>query len=174
MEKIFYAENSRFPSSTAAVRHILDEYFRLPQASVHKTETGKPYLQNTDNGLFFSLSHTKTHTFIAFCEENVGIDAERLDRECNYPPLLKKFSVEERREIHSREEFLQRWTVKESAVKWLGGTLARDLQKIAYAQNRLTYGDLDIPVFITMKRLEEHLITICSEKDFSNAELILL
>ncbi len=173
MEKIFYADISTFPSSQAAIEHILAAHFGIFDGKIVKTENGKPYLQNYTR-LFFSVSHTKSKLFIAFSDENVGVDAEELERKCNLPTLLKKFSEVERNEIRTTDDFLTHWTVKESAVKWLGGTLAHDLKKLTFFRNALCYEHLQIPVKITIKRLDGHILSVCSERDFSDAELISL
>ena len=174
MEKLFYAETSAFPSSQDAVYKILREYFRLENAVIEKTETGKPLLRLENGRLFFSVTHTAKRLFIAFCDENVGIDAEELTRDVHYLPIVKKFPPQESAEIDSREEFLRHWTVKESAVKWLGGTLAKDLNKLCFAQNQLSYNGLDIPVYVTTRIFDGHVLSVCSECNFENAEFISL
>ncbi len=171
MEKIFYMDASRFPSSTAAVEYILSTRFQ-ERATIARTENGKPYLQNTTRRLFFSVSHTKKTTFIAFSDENVGVDAELIDRDVRYPAIVKRFPVEEREEITSVESFLTHWTVKESAVKWLGGTLAHDLGKLSFTKGVLLYQNVEIPVYRTTLRINGHILTVCSERDFTHAELI--
>ncbi len=172
MEKIFYATPSAFSSSTSAIVHILKEYFGIANPTIDKTENGKPYLKTPTKRLFFSLSHTKTHLFIAFSDENVGIDAEKTDREVAYAPLLKKFPFDERETIGSTEDFLRHWTVKEAAVKWLGGTLAHDLKKLRFLNGRLFYEQLELPVCATTLRIADCFVSVCSERDFSNPELI--
>ena len=174
MEKIFFAKNPAFPSSISAVKEILSTYFGIDNAEICRTENGKPYLKNAKNPLHFSISHTKTGLFIAFSKENVGIDAERMERTVRYQSILNKFPFEEREEIACEEDFLRHWTVKESAIKWLGGTLAHDLKKLRYTNGLLHYNQLELPVHITTLRLEGHILSICSDRDFSSAEFITL
>ncbi len=151
---------------------MLDTRYGIREAVIERTENGKPYLR--DIPLFFSVSHTRSKLFIALSDANIGIDAEETMREVNYPLLLKKFPVEEGEEIGSAEDFLRHWTVKESAIKWLGGTLAHDLQKLSFVKDRLTYGGLDIPVYITTKRIDGHIVSLCSERECADVELISL
>lgn len=174
MEKIFFAEGSAFPTSISAVERILSAHFGIAKAQISRTENGKPYLSKPEKQLFFSISHTKTGLFIAFSDENVGIDAEILDRKVRYQSILHKFPFEEREEITSLEEFLRHWTVKESAVKWLGGTLAHDLNKLSYVHGVLHYERLELPIHVTTLYLQGHVLSICGEGDFSNAEFIIL
>ncbi len=173
MEKIFYTNPFTFSSSEEAVKYILHRYFHLSNAEITHTENGKPYLQSVD-GLFFSITHTKSKLFIAFSDRNVGMDAEEETRP--FPPsaLLSKFPIEERMEIQTTEDFLLHWTVKESAVKWLGGTLAHDFKKLTYVKEVLFYNGLEIPILITHQKIAGHILSICSERDFCNAEVILL
>ncbi len=174
MEKIFYMDKSAYPSTTEAAQDILKSYFQIPDAKILRSESGKPYLDNSTARIFFSPSHTKTGLFIAFSSENVGLDAEQIDREVHYSLLLKRFPFEERAEIISAQDFLRHWTAKESAVKWLGGTLSHDLKKIGFIKDVLSYDGLEIPVHLTFKELEGHLLAICSERDFTNATVIKL
>ncbi len=144
--------------------------FQLFAPQIEKTKNGKPYIKNSKEPLFFSVSHTKTLLFIAFCDVDVGIDAEEISREINLPLLLKKLPSNERTEITDPKEFLRRWTIKESAIKWLGGTLAHDLQKLSFVKNQLLYEEEKLPALITEKFIEGHLVSVCSARDFTSVE----
>ena len=173
MEKIFYANKSDFETSEIAVKHILQKYFGIASPVILRSEHGKPYLENEKElKVYFSISHTKEMLFISVSNQNVGIDAENVQREVDYSPIAKKFPKEEQEEICSRGDFLLHWVVKESAVKWLGGTISLDLKKIAYSQEKITYDNRVIPVLSTIKKFKNHLVCVCCEKDFSNAEWI--
>lgn len=171
MEKIFYTQKNKFPSTEDALRYILPRYFDRENAEIYRNENGKPYLTDSQ-GLFFSVSHTKEMLFLAFSDENVGIDAELLEREIRLELLLKRFPQEERLEIFDKRDFLRHWVVKESAVKWLGGTLARDLDKLLFYKNELFYNDVQIPVFLTLKEISGHILCVCGERNFEKAEII--
>ncbi len=174
MEKIFYVQRAAFADTDDAVTHILATHFQLPKAKIIRTESGKPFLAGIEESLFFSVTHTGNGLFLAFSKENIGIDAERLDREISLPLLLKKFPVEEREEIRSTADFLLHWTVKESAVKWLGGTLARDLKKLTFVKNRLCYEGLEIPVYVRTLIFEDYILSVCCERDFSTTQVQIL
>ncbi len=173
MEKIFYAHISTFPSSEEAVIHILRHHFGVHTPKISRTENGKPYL-DASHRLFFSISHTKSQLFIAFSDENVGIDAEEDTRPFPSKPLLSKFSIEERSEIQTAHDFLRHWTVKESAVKWLDGTLAHDLKKLSYYKEKLYYSGVKLPIHITTKQIEGHVLSVCCKRDFTNTDVISL
>ncbi len=157
-------------SSAEKVNEILATHFAITNATIARTETGKPYLNGID-GLFFSVSHTDEKWFVAFSNQNVGLDAEALSRKPNFPLLLKRFSSAEREEIQSEQDLLLHWTVKESAVKWLGETLAHTLNKLDYYKGGLFYRGLELPVSITNIELEGHILSVCCEKDFSSATI---
>ena len=173
MEKIFYTDKSAYPDSQTAIQRVLSEYFNLKNVNILRNEHGKPYLENgREIPLFFSVSHTENRLFIAFSDENVGIDAENLSRQTDYLSIIKRFAPEERKEILSPADFLRHWVAKESAIKWLGGSIAHDLHKLRFVDNFLFYGEIEIPAHLVFHPFESYLLAICSERDFTNAEWI--
>ncbi len=173
MEKIFYTDKSAYPDSQTAIERILSEYFNLKNVHILRNEHGKPYLENgREISIFFSVSHTENRLFIAFSDENVGMDAENVSRQTDYVPIVKRFAPEERKEILSPADFLRHWVAKESVIKWLGGSIAHDLHKLRFVENRLFYGEIEIPAHLVFHSFESYLLAICSERDFSNAEWI--
>ena len=170
MEKIYYADKSAYPTSDVAVLEILKKDFGLENEKIFRGDNGKPYLADTP--LFFSVSHTQDKLFIAFSNENVGIDAETEDRKTEYRSIIKRFTATERKNILSTEDFLKTWTAKESAVKWLGGTLAHDLYKLEFLGDKMKYGEIELPAKFTLLQIDGCLVTVCGERDFSQAEII--
>ena len=166
MEKIFYATKTTYPVSETAVRKILAEYFGIPEAKLERNDNGKPYLVSGE--LFFSVSHTKELLFIAVSDNNVGIDVENLARKTEFFSIVKKFSPAEQAEIRTKEDFLLHWTAKESAVKWLGGSLARDLQSFRFEKGKLYYGQIELPVYLRFIPFEGYAIAVCGERDFAD------
>ena len=176
MKKIFYlkrAEVSSTGSSTREiVKKILSSKFDIPAPEIITSENGKPYLANIgETPLYFSISHTDELLFIAFSDKNVGIDAEKTSRKVDYAPIVKKFSEKEREKISSALDFLCAWTAKESAVKWLGGTLGRDLRHVRLIDNQLYYKSLPLPLSVSFLTFQEHVLAVCSEEDFSNVNV---
>lgn len=168
MGKIFYTDKSDY-SSEEVIKKILTEFYGINNAVILRTENGKPYAQNAP---FFSVSHTAERLFIAVSSKNVGLDAEHLSRKVSYAAIVKKFPNAEREEILSNETFLRHWVVKESAVKYLGGTLARDLSKLAFIQECLTYEGVKFPAKPHVFSFEGYVLSVCSEEDFGESELI--
>ncbi len=171
MEKIFYTDRRLVSSSAEKVQEILAAHFGVEKGLIARTESGKPYLEG-NSSLFFSVSHTEEKWLVAFSNQNVGLDAELLNREFNLPLLLKRFSPAEQAEMQNPRDFLLHWTVKESAVKWLGDTLSHSLRKLTYTKGELRYEGLQLPVKITNIEWEGHILSVCGEGDFSSAEIL--
>ncbi len=170
MEKIFYADTSAF-TSEEALKKIFSEYYGNNGATILRTKNGKPYVENA---LFFSVSHTKDRLYIAFSEKEIGLDAEHFSRATRYESVVKKFHPIEQAEIRNTENFLRHWVVKESAVKYLGGTLAHDLSKLCYANGTLTYDGAAFPTSVHLLQHEDFILSVCGDGDFENAVFIRL
>ena len=109
-----------------AGRELLAELYRretgeaLPQIRI--TEAGKPYFPNSP--WHFSISHTRNRVFCALSRENIGIDAEDLDRNVNLRLAEKVLSPAERAQFDAAEDktraFLTFWVLKEAAAKLAG------------------------------------------------------
>ncbi len=170
MGKIFYAENFNI-SSEILVHAVLARFYDVQNATIARTKKGTPYLKNISD-LFFSVSHTKDKIFIAFSNAPIGLDAELLTRKINYASILKKFPEEETGEILSTADFLKHWTIRESAIKYLGGTIASDFKNLSYVNDCLFYREEPLRAYKQFFTFEGHLLAICSETAFENAEFI--
>ncbi len=158
MEKIFYAEKSAYPHSEVAVKKILANYYGLQDPVILRSEHGKPYLEN---GPYFSVTHTKERLYIAFSSKPLGLDAESLSRNPYYQTVILNFPPEEQAEITSPEEFLKHWVVKESAVKYLGSSLAHDLKHFAYIGGKLLYKGEPFSASIQLLVHEGYILSVC-------------
>ena len=170
MEKIFCMKRAHYKNSDEALKRILSDFFAIKNAQILRTENGKPYL--ADSSLFFSVSHTHDMLFIAFSSANVGLDAENLSRNVDFAPIVKKFTETEQKSIRSKKDFLKNFTAKESAVKFLGGKLACDFKKLEFLQGKIFYQNSTIPAFVQFLETNGYLLTVVSEKDFSNAIIL--
>ena len=109
-----------------AGRQLLAELYRqetgadLPEIRV--TDRGKPYFP--DSPWHFSISHTRFHAFCVLSENNVGIDAEELDRKINLKLAEKILSPGEKLRFDAAEKkekaLLTFWVLKEAAAKLSG------------------------------------------------------
>lgn len=168
MEKIFFADKSAF-TTEAALKKIFSAYFWKDHVEILRTKNGKPYVQNAP---FFSVTHTQNRLYIAFSNAEVGLDAENLTRTPRYESIVKKFHPMEQAEIANTNDFLRHWVAKESAVKYLGGTIAHDLHKLCFAKGVLTYESKVFPAKITFLQHEDFLLAVCGNRDFENAPFI--
>ena len=107
-------------------RALLAEMYRretgedLPEIRI--TEWGKPYFP--DSPWHFSISHTKKRVFCALSRNNIGIDAEELDRDIRLALADKVLSPGEKLQFETAEDkrraLLTFWVLKEAAVKLTG------------------------------------------------------
>lgn len=174
MEKLFYDDRKNFPDGESFIRRIATEFYGLPSPTLRRTENGKPYFpEETAPSLFFSVSHTEKYIFAAFSDENVGVDAEDLSRNVDYPPVLGRFPPSEREAVHSAQDFLRLWTAKESVIKWLDGKLFRDLKKIevpdaptvAFISDGVLYEKKPLGVSLCRLTLNGHVVTLCKASE---------
>lgn len=113
-------------SGHAAGRQLLAALYRretgeeLPPILV--TDRGKPYF--ADSPWHFSISHTPRRVFCALARQNIGIDAEELDRNINLRLAEKILSPGERKRFEAaqdpRKALLALWVLKEAAAKLSG------------------------------------------------------
>lgn len=165
MACVYFAERERFADGADFIGFVFHSRYGFGEIELRKTPNGKPCLSGAPHEI--SLSHTKTHLFLAVSDRPVGIDAEPLDREIDYAPVLKKFSPQERELVKNRRDFLALWTAKESVVKLFGGTLAHDLKKIVCdtSENKALYGN--IPVYLKRAVLAGHIVALAAKTPLS-------
>ena len=84
---------------------------------------------------YISLSHCVDACLLAWSQQPVGVDLERADRAFPADALARRFFTgAERSDLVAlqgerlRCEVLDRWLIKEAAIKWQRGTLAGDLR----------------------------------------------
>ena len=105
---------------------LLKELYReatgkdLPEIRI--TDRGKPYFPDSD--WHFSISHTPKHAFCVLSRNNVGLDAEELDRKVNLKLAEKILSPEEKARFDAAENkekaLLTFWVLKEASAKLSG------------------------------------------------------
>lgn len=109
-----------------AGRQLLRELYRqetgedLPEICV--TDQGKPFIP--DSSWHFSISHTSKHAFCALSRNNLGLDAEELDRKVNLKLADKVLSASEKQQFdvadNKEKALLTFWVLKEAAAKLSG------------------------------------------------------
>ena len=113
-------------SGHEAGRELLAELYRetvgeeLPEIRI--TDRGKPWF--ADSPWHFSISHTPRRVFCALARQNIGIDAEELDRDIDLRLAEKILSPGEKERFEAagdrRRALLALWVLKEAAAKLSG------------------------------------------------------
>ena len=127
-----------------------------------------------ENGPFFSIAHTHNRLYIVVSDMEIGLDCEHRSRSPQYTSIIKKFPLIEQDEILSAETFLMHWVVKESAIKFLGGSIAHDLNKFCYHNQQLSYENKAFPARITLLNHEDYLLCVCGNEDFIEPQFVQL
>lgn len=129
-------------------------------------ENGKPFLKDT-NDVFFNISHTASGVAVVADESLVGIDIQDV-LDVREKVIERCFSESEKEIIFSSDcpekEFTRLWTLKESAVKYNGETVAQ-LKNYCFENNEksfIKYGRN----FTTFER-KNLLISVCGNRVFS-------
>lgn len=100
--------------------------------STYRTEKGKPYYTDLKQW-HFNISHSAEWVVMAFSDEELGIDIEKI-KPINYHLAKRFFSGEENVRLNEFEEprklhyFFDLWTLKESYLKYLGKGLTKSLR----------------------------------------------
>ena len=135
-------------------------YYGIESPTILRGKHGKPYLDGKN--LHFSLSHSGGVIFLAVAEQELGMDAERIDREVNYLPILKRYPALLELHIENTEEFLRAWTKVESNVKRIGGSLAVYGKKIKCVNGEIALGEAS-PVWCESKCVEGFFVSVCAK-----------
>lgn len=127
---------------------------------------GKPFLKNNKN-LFFNISHTGNGVAVAVDEKPVGIDIQDI-LPVRDGVIERCFSQEEKEIIFNssspERDFTRLWTLKESAVKFSGETVA-SLRNYCFEETEKSFEKYGRK-FTTFER-KNLFISVCGEKVFS-------
>ena len=106
-----------------------------------KADPGKPPLLAEGLG-HISMSHCSDALLIGWSSSKIGVDIERKDRQFQAHKLSQRFfskdescEIKHLSPIQARELVLKRWVVKEAAVKWQRGKLARNINEWIWKNN---------------------------------------
>lgn len=103
------------------------------------TDKNKPYLASHPH-IHFNISHSGDWVVIAFSENHVGVDVEKV-RKINLNIARRFFSNEEKTRLfrlHEKDQmdyFFDLWTLKESFLKAIGTGLTRPLKTFTVLQS---------------------------------------
>ena len=106
-----------------------------------KSDPGKPPLLAKGWG-HISMSHCSNAQLIGWFSERIGVDIERKDRNFQANKLSKRFFTQyENIEIENlslnqyKEQILNKWVVKEAAIKWHHGKISKDISEWTWENN---------------------------------------
>ncbi len=118
-----------------ALLELLSRYARLEPNKIRlrRTDTGKPYLENSD--ISFNLSHSANLTLVAIARDlALGVDVEAIQARIEPLAIASQFfHPAERAALQTLEEssrldlFFRIWVRKEAYVKGVGGGLSLGL-----------------------------------------------
>ena len=104
------------------LRQLWDAHVGGDLPEIAASDRGKPCFVDSD--WHFSISHTKRRVFCALSRENIGIDAEELDRNISLSLAEKILSPSEKAQFDAAEDkrtaLLKFWVLKEAAAKLSG------------------------------------------------------
>ena len=152
MIDVFYT--AKPVQSDAFVARILRERYGIFAPNFTRNAHGKPLLCGAPP--FFNLSHTGGHTFAAFSEAEIGLDAEWRGRPLPQA-VLRRLSEAER-----EEDFFRLWTAKEAYVKYLGDSLATLLQALRFERGVLLQNRAPVNAAIAFSEQADCTIAVCT------------
>ncbi len=85
---------------------------------------------------YVSMSHCSDALLIGWSSVKIGVDIERKDRKFQADKLSKRFfskyencEIENLTPSQAKELVLKRWVIKEAAIKWQSGKIARNMNQ---------------------------------------------
>lgn len=138
----FYFERDRkhFIAGRGILRTILGQYLDLDPAEIqfNYSARGKPALANTDEVLYFNLSHSQGLALYGVSRDfNLGIDLEYIRPMSDLEQLAKRFfspgeytAIASLPDDEKQRAFFQAWTCKEAYLKATGDGLAGGLAEV--------------------------------------------
>lgn len=104
------------------LQRLYRQYTGQEMPPILVTERGKPYFENSC--IHFSISHTKDRVFCVLSHQNVGMDAEKTDRNIDLRLAQKILSPGEKQRLDMQTDkqaaLLKLWVLKEAAAKLSG------------------------------------------------------
>ena len=128
--------------SRGCIRNVISNMTGFDPLEVPlKSDPGKPPLLAKGWG-HISMSHCSDALLIGWFSERIGVDIERKDRKFQANKLSKRFFTQyENIEIENlslnqyKEQVLNKWVVKEAAIKWHHGKISKDISNWIWENN---------------------------------------
>ena len=176
--KLSKDKSLEFHHSRGYVRKVLSLIFDIPELKIPLyAPPSQPPLLPSGMGVV-SFSHCIDGLLIGWSSNNIGVDIERSDRLFNANNILNNyFSKKEKEMIKSLEEekvmpiVLSYWVRKEAAIKFLKGSIFKDLSNLEYLEEskRIFYKTSGIKINSYLIKYEKWFISI-SNNDIDRDE----
>ncbi len=132
--KLARQRQREYRHSRGCLRYALSDLFNVKPLEIPLiAKPGCPPQLNEGLG-YVSMSHCRDALLIGWSESRIGVDIERLDRSFSAQNIATRyFSLEEQNQIFNLPiqlqtiAILEKWLIKESAIKWHYGSIAADL-----------------------------------------------
>lgn len=149
---------------------------RISDYDISFNEHGKPSLSNMIPDLFFNISHSGDYIVVAFSDQQIGIDIERIGqrrmkvaRRFYHPAEVETLETTPLRDQDSL--FFQLWSIKESFLKYTGTGLSASLSSFQVkSENNIHYilqhDGQRLPVHIRQCLInKEYACYVCTESE---------
>jgi 4'-phosphopantetheinyl transferase len=140
-------DRDRYVIGRKSLRLLLSKYLSVNPSDIQIiAERGqKPYIKSPDSAIRFNISHSGEWVIIAFAQNELGVDIEKIDSAFDYTNLLPEhFSLEEQLFVSRSENpvsaFYFLWTRKEALTKAAGNGLRENLNRISVLDSDLFSG----------------------------------
>lgn len=129
-----------FILTRSLLRRTLARQLDKPADTIHfrRADSGR-LLPAADDGIHFSLSHSRNRVAVALAASPCGVDIEHAHAIDTLRIAERYFAAPETAWLRTRDttemqrDFFRLWTLKEAAVKALGQGLATNLSRLAFA-----------------------------------------
>ena len=167
----------------AKTRLFLSSIFDLKPLEVPlDAPPNKPPLLGSGLGCV-SISHCERGLLIGWSRYSIGVDVEPINRKSPALKIVNRFfSENEKNELMKfsgeslREKFLELWVVKEAAIKSVGGSVLKDLNKWELNDKNFFVSNesLNLQRRISIKEIKEFKMAIAYDMKIEKGSLIFL
>lgn len=145
----------------AITKSLISDKTGIPadKIQIEKNANGKPFIKDFPH-IHFNVSHSEDTVAVAFCDEEIGIDIEKI-KTANLKIAKRFFSKDEEEYIlnHTNKNtaFFEIWTAKEAYFKRSGEGIGTDFFKTSVKNTKLSQK-------ITTFERDGFMVSVCCDK----------